>query len=237
MITIYTGRPGSGKSYHGALDAYNYLAKGKTVIANFELFSEQVKPQKGMSVGTCYFVSNEQITAENLIGYALHNHQVDESDREAQALLLIDEAQVLYNARDWKNPNRPIWCEFFQQHRKFGYEVVLISQSQDFIDKQIRECIQFEVNHRLMSNLGLSGKFLSLFGSKGNLFMLINYTCQPNACYGIHYVRPTSQIRDFYKTKKLFNSNYLNYDRIKLMVSPDVFAEHSSGDTIALPEH
>ena len=236
MISIYTGRPGCGKSYDAAFLAYNYLAKGKTVIANFELLSEMVKPLKGFVPGTCYFVSNEQITAENLIGYALHNHDINDSEREAQALLIIDEAQVLFNARDWKNPNRPVWCEFFQQHRKFGYEVILVSQDKNFVDKQIRECIQIERNHRLVSNFGIAGKIMSLFGSKGKLFMCVPYECQSGSKYGYFYIRPTAKIRDFYRTKKLFNSQYVNYESIKLAVSPDVFAEHTSGDTTALPD-
>lgn len=234
MISIYTGRPGCGKSYHAALDAYNYLANGRVVIANFELFSEQVKPIKGVTTGVCYFVANEQITAENLIGYALHNHDISDSERGAQALLIIDEAQVLFNARDWKNPNRAIWCEFFQQHRKFGYEVILVSQDQTFVDKQIRECINMEINHRLVSNFGFSGKLMSLFGSKGKLFMFVTYECQSGSRYGYVYVRPCARIRDFYRTKKLFNSQYINYDYIKLVVSADVFAKHTSADTTAL---
>lgn len=236
MISIYTGRPGCGKSYNAASVAYNYLANGKVVIANFELFSERVKPLRGVATGTFYFVSNEQITAENLIGYALHNHDIDDSEREAQALLIIDEAQVLFNARDWKNPNRAIWCEFFQQHRKFGYEIILISQNQSYVDKQIRECIQMEINHRLVGNFGLAGKMMSLFGSKGKLFMLVTYECQSGSKYGFVYLRPTARIRDFYRTKKLFNSQYINYESIKLAVSPDVFAKHASGDTTALPD-
>ncbi len=37
MIYLYTGTPGSGKSYHVAKEIYFYLYHGRNVIANFDI--------------------------------------------------------------------------------------------------------------------------------------------------------------------------------------------------------
>ena len=43
MIYFYSGTPGSGKSLHVAQDIYQYLQRGKNVIANFDINEKAVK--------------------------------------------------------------------------------------------------------------------------------------------------------------------------------------------------
>ena len=37
MIELYTGTPGSGKSYHSVNTVLDWLSRGKTVISNFPI--------------------------------------------------------------------------------------------------------------------------------------------------------------------------------------------------------
>ena len=77
-------------------------------------------------------------------------------------MLVVDEAQLLFNAREWGKNGRSEWLSFFTQHRKYGYHVVLVAQFDRMIDRQIRSLIEYEFIHRKVSNFGVKGFLLSL---------------------------------------------------------------------------
>lgn len=147
MIWLYSGTPGSGKSYHSVYDIFTKIRKKdkNKVIANFTLeVPFQFK-------NNFIYMDNSDITIEFLQSYARKNHFVGV---EGQTLVVIDEAQILYNSRDWgSNSNRRMeWIKFFSQHRKFGYNFILIAQFDRMIDRQIRSLIEYEVAHMKMNN-------------------------------------------------------------------------------------
>ena len=155
LIYLYSGTPGSGKSYHAIVDILHKLKrKSKNrVIANFSV--------SGVPADRFEFWDNNDITVSRLCEYAAAHHV---RGVEGQCLLVIDEAECIFNSRDWngrgivrgalkRNPDtRMDWIKFFSQHRKFGYNVILISQSDKMIDKQIRALIEYDVKHIKMRN-------------------------------------------------------------------------------------
>ena len=94
--------------------------------------------------------------------------------REDSILLVIDEAQLVFNSRAWQHGQRMDWIQFFSQHRHFGYKVVLIAQFDRMIDRQIRSLIEIETNHRKLGNFGMKGLILSL-PFRGRLFLGVSY--------------------------------------------------------------
>lgn len=60
----------------------------------------------------------------------------------------------------------------FTQHRKLGYEVVLVAQFDRMLDRQIRSLIEYEWIHRKVSNFGIQGKLISAFCG-GKLFVAV----------------------------------------------------------------
>lgn len=42
MIWFYTGVPGSGKSYHAAKEIYKFIQKGKNIIGNMEINTDNI---------------------------------------------------------------------------------------------------------------------------------------------------------------------------------------------------
>lgn len=50
MIYLYSGTPGSGKSLHQAKDIYDWLRKGKVVIANFDIDVNKIPKCKGQFI-------------------------------------------------------------------------------------------------------------------------------------------------------------------------------------------
>ena len=69
---------------------------------------------------------------------------------------------LLFNSRDWRDSDRMAWIQFFSQHRKYGYSVILIAQFDKMIDRQFRALIEYEYIHRKVSNFGVVGWLLSL---------------------------------------------------------------------------
>lgn len=200
MIWFYTGVPGSGKSYHAAKQIYNYIQKGKNIIGNMEINTDNI-PQLGKRLkGSYLYVSNQDwlnnciqeiVTdrygkdrlkepndiysyIQGLKGYAYNFHECDKSGKFKlhQTLIILDECQELFNSRSWNRKDRLAWCAFFRLHRKLGFDCILISQDDKCIDKQIRNVLETQILHRNVGNYKLFGKVLSLlFG--GNLFICI----------------------------------------------------------------
>lgn len=147
MIYLYSGTPGSGKSYHSTYDIYRKLSKKKfnSVIANFPFnVPEKCK-------GQFTYVDNTDLTVDYLVRYAFENHELG---LENQTLIVIDESQILFNSRNWNSNShvRMDWIKFFSQHRKLGYNIILMALNDKMIDRQIRCLVEYEVSHMKMNN-------------------------------------------------------------------------------------
>lgn len=161
MIYFYSGTPGSGKSLHVARDIYYRLNRNKkypNVIANFMINKDMIRNDKAVFI----YKDNSDLTVEFLVNYAMENHRMGV---ENQTLVIVDECSVIWNARDWNKSSagntRMEWLKFFVQHRKLGYNFILISQNDRQVDRQIRMLFEYEVVHRKINNFKI-GKFLPI---------------------------------------------------------------------------
>lgn len=170
MISLYSGTPGSGKSLHTAADIRDRLQRPGTVtLGNFYINTGVVKKCKG----TYLMVENHRLTPQRLIKFSRrYSKHLGRRLKEGELILFIDEAQLLFNSRDWQNAGRYEWLSFFTQHRHFGYDVVLVSQFDRMLDKQVRGLIEYDYIHRKIDRAGKLGAFLG-FICKGNLFIYI----------------------------------------------------------------
>lgn len=167
MIYLYSGTPGSGKSLHSASVIYWTLKRGKPVIANFDINQDFVSKVKGDFVN----IDNEDLSPFKLMKYS-QEYFGNKPIKEGEITLIIDECQMLFNARDWNAKGRNDWLYFFTHHRKYGYDIILIAQFDRMIDRQIRSLIEYEIIHRKVSNFGTKGKLLSMF-ALGKLFVSV----------------------------------------------------------------
>lgn len=172
MIELYTGTPGSGKSLHCASEIYFRVKRGKNCIANFDINMGVFRKKK--KAGLFVYVDNSDLTPDLLMDLALSYHKRNTNGHivEAQTTLIIDECQILFNSRDWQAVDRMKWAVFFTQHRKYGYNIILITQFDRLIDRQIRSVVEYEVVHRKVSNFQFFGMLLGLF-FKGNVFVAV----------------------------------------------------------------
>lgn len=229
MIYFIDGRPGGGKSLTTAELVYKALKRGKNVIANFEInmdyFKNCRRPEK---LGKFIYASNAELTAQayldidpktrkfsyidGLWGFALNfhlpNRNKDGAVKEHQGIIVLDECAGLFNSRTYAARDRLEWAEFFRQHRKLGYDVYLIAQDDQNIDKQIRGLFQKEIECRCVTHLKLFGKFLALLCG-GQLFVRI---CRDYTLMGGFSRKNAREYARFFTGRKY----YRFYDSYKL---------------------
>lgn len=170
MIKLYSGTPGSGKSLHLARQLYYRIKNSKGVtIGNFPLNVDNIKGHKH---GTYLCIDNLRLTPERLVRFSEHYRRHYGKVKESTFLLVVDESQILFNAREWQMSGRASWLSFFTQHRKLGFDIVLVAQFDRMLDRQIRSLLEYEWIHRKISNYGIIGKVLSLFCG-GSLFVCV----------------------------------------------------------------
>lgn len=199
MVLLYSGTPGSGKSLHVAYEIIEHLWNGWHVIANFPIDMSYFKRFKRKPKGHFHYIQNRFITVKVLKKFAKNFHT---PFKEHQTLLVLDECGMMFNPRAWKEQDRMSWLEFFSQHRKLGYDCILISQADMMLDKQIRCQIEEEHKHRAVKNYKTFGWLLSLL--TGGLFMDVVwwYPCKMKT--GCHFFRFDGSRAKIYDTFKIF---------------------------------
>ncbi|MDD4391065.1 MAG: zonular occludens toxin domain-containing protein [Eubacteriales bacterium] len=200
MITFYSGTPGSGKSLHTARDILDILRNGHNVICNFPVNLPEKFARKPR-YGNFYYLDNSQINPAYLVNFALENHK---EMKENQTTVILDEAGILFNSRSWDAKNRTAWCTFFSQHRKYGFNFIIIAQFDRQIDRQIRSCFEYEVKHRKVNNFGFFGAVLSVMHIK--LFFAITYWYGLNEKCGVSPFTYHKRYSKIYNTFGTFNA-------------------------------
>ena len=203
MIELYSGTPGSGKSLHVAkiirerLRMYNCV-----IIGNFYVNQNTVKKRKG----TYIYVDNSRLYPERLIKFVIrYARHKGRRLKEDELYLFIDEAQLLFNSRDWQLIKTSGWVSFYSQHRKLGFYIGLIAQFDRMLDRQIRSLVENEIKHRKVSRAGLFGKLLG-FLTGDNLFIYIKIWYPMKQKVYSEFFLGTKKVYDLYDSYGLFQT-------------------------------
>lgn len=203
MIELYSGTPGSGKSLHVAkiirerLRMYNCV-----IIGNFYVNQNTVKKRKG----TYIYVDNSRLYPERLIKFAIrYARHKGRRLKEDELYLFIDEAQLLFNSRDWQLIKTSGWVSFYSQHRKLGFYIGLIAQFDRMLDRQIRSLVENEIKHRKVSRAGLFGKLLG-FLTGDNLFIYIKIWYPMKQKVYSEFFLGNKKVYDLYDSYGLFQT-------------------------------
>lgn len=224
MIETFTGTPGSGKSLHMARKIMNWLRLGCTVIGTVQINRNLVKKYKGQY----FYVDIYCLNPKELIAFArLHCKK----GKESQVLLVIDECQRIFNARDWNAKDRRDWNEFFQVHRHFGYDVLLITQFTKLLDKQLLSLVEYNYIHRKVSNFGFMGWIMSA-ATFGRLFVSVSEWFPIKAKIGSSFFLYNKKLGSFYDSYMAFDENHDDTNELKY------YLDHPAGvsDSSALAE-
>lgn len=189
MIEIIQGTPGSGKSAVALSMGLAHLADGGALACNFDLVDDWAWLFAGYNLRVRMGMADQLQRAIELrrrcfrIGtsktiFDLSRQLKDcglgpkwENAREGKGLLILDEAQLVFNSRDFQK-NMP-WIEFFTQHRKLGWNVLLIAHHIQMIDKQIRPLVELETRFRNLKNVTFPATPIPL--SPFNLFLGVRF--------------------------------------------------------------
>lgn len=204
MLEAYTGTCGSGKTYHAAYVAWDRLRFGHPVITNMSLTLPAKKRGKPYPY---YHVDIYDLNPQRL-------REISEEIREARGwkrvpedyiYLIVDEAQLIFNCREWDAHGRKEWTAFIQQHRKYGYHIIFVTQYIKMIDTQMRSLMEYNILHRKFSNFGLRGTFLSLLLLSPSLFACVRMWAVTNDRIDCELLRYSRRIGRLYNTRESFS--------------------------------
>lgn len=197
MISLFSGTPGSGKSLHLAEIIFARTNREKITIGNFDV-NRNVLNNPEFYV----YCDNQDLIPDYLINFSREYFR-DNKFKEGAILLIVDEAQLIFNVREWSMVGRSDWIHFFTQHRKLGYDIILVAQFDRMLDKQLRSLLEYEYIHRKMSNFGWKGKMISIW-TGNRLFMCVQRWYPLNERIGAHTFLYNKRLGSLYDTLGLF---------------------------------
>lgn len=227
MISFYTGTPGSGKSYHLSQRCRDILLHHKSnIIANFDInldncaltilgwWKKRITDitrgrvnfrnyNRKQIKGHFEYWTNPEITPEHLLDFARAHHK---RRKEGQTLVIIDEAGIIFNCRQFSSKDRQNWCDFFAKHRHYGFDFILATQFDRQVDKQIRMCVEYEIVHRKLKNYQFLGWLMSTLAG-GNIFIAKQYWYASRDKLSLHtdFMRYSPRISALYDTYAEFS--------------------------------
>jgi hypothetical protein len=161
---MVSGPPGNGKSFYGVRAATLALEEGKYVAGNLELVPDW--PARCARRSPVYWV--RPFLRRRFLKRGRHRYHFSEDlselcsirlkgKKEGRGLMILDEAHNWMNARSWSESDRQEIVRFFSQHRKLGWDVLLIAQHPEMIDKQVRNLVEYNVGIRNLRKARVAG--------------------------------------------------------------------------------
>jgi len=133
---LLAGKRGSGKSLGALSMIARYLESGRTVATNLNVFVEHLVPAY---CATRFYRIPDHPSADDLKNLDLGNPEP--TNEKNNGLLVLDEAATFLNSREWNGNGRQDVISWLVQSRKYGWDLLLIAQHGNLIDKQIRDAL------------------------------------------------------------------------------------------------
>lgn len=222
MIYHVTGGLGSGKTMFAVQQVVDAILTGKKVITNVRLVDgwDYILTRHqlgGLSPFVRYLKSDYIRMIDFQLGlarsylplYSYHNNILEAcnsalelgSAPEKTRLFVFDEAQIFINAREWQKSSKVI-IEFFTQSRKLGFDVYIISQDKDSIDRQVRCLADMQYVLKNLSNIRPFG--IKIFPNVGLLVKRHSATALFSGAQSVSYA---SWLGSIYNTSQLLSVN------------------------------
>ena len=175
-VYIVTGKLGGGKTLCSVGIIRDALLQGRKVATNIDLNVEHLLPWQRKNITV--FRLPDQLSADSFEVIGSGNNSYDE---EMNGLLVLDEGGLSLNSRDYREKGRKEFIKWGVHSRKMGWDMYIIIQHIDALDKQIRDlfgehvvtCSRFD-----RMRLPLVGGLLQFLGFKGTYGKLHQATCR-----------------------------------------------------------
>lgn len=128
----------SGKTKYAVDMIDDYLRRGRKVATNLDLYLDK------MDIKNPHVVRlPDHPRSSDLLSLGCGYPELDESDsnydESKNGLVVIDELLTHLNSRNFKDKDRLAIVSWFVQMGKYGWDLVLIGQDFDSVDKQLRD--------------------------------------------------------------------------------------------------
>lgn len=149
-IKVFSGIPGSGKTYRVVYDIFKKEGAKYFVCHNIDGFRgaavpggvvrthEEVARALGVSVGELWTGAVQKRLCE-----------LAQSEYGRPVLMVVDEAQLLFGEK-----NRSV-LEWLSQHRHYGQDVWLVCQNIMMLDRKIQDLVEVEIRGKRGAAIGL----------------------------------------------------------------------------------
>ncbi len=216
-VYVVTGKLGSGKSLLCCWQIQNYLKRRAPVAVNMDMNLAHNNFCRPTNDYSRVVRLPDMPSADDLIAIGFG---CDHYDEEKFGGIFLDEAGIWLNSRKWNSSGRTDLLEFFLYLRKRRWDLWLIVQNIDIVDKQIRAAIAEHVVYCSRSDRFQLPAMLKLVLNVSTLG-LINFVKIPKfhtaVCkYGVSKLSPIADTwyyrgEDYYNvynTMQEFDANY-----------------------------
>lgn len=209
------GTPGAGKTLYAISEfILPALKAGVPIFHNIEgLDSIRLSVIAEMDAFTCENLINGFIDDDGEINTVEAVRRFYEKIPEKQALLVIDEAQNYFSARDFKEKFSSDLIPYLSRHRHYGHTVVWITQQREAVDITFRRQTQYMYRLERLENFGLKNSsrlkmyegwdsmLVPPFASKNFYF--------PKPLFGVYKSYVSNKIEEKRRTHNVFLANKL----------------------------
>jgi zona occludens toxin (predicted ATPase) len=230
MIELYEGRLGGGKTYSACVRMVDQVARGGLIATNVEIvwdkFSEYIENKFNVVPERDQYISlqDEQI--------GLFHRFTPSGTAELPVLVVIDEAHLTFNARDFAQTDK-LYREtltFLTQSRKVNTDIIFIAQSVLNMDKQFMRLVQFIWRFRDLAKWKIPGLGIAYplkqilavqFDYDGKTVLQRSFIQKDKRIFGLY--NTNSLIREFprleaAKTKRKLAQAKSTKDQMKLLI-------------------
>jgi len=156
MLSIIQGDVGGGKTIFAVREMIRRAANGVRCYCNVEVDEKRIATYVQAVYGVRYRMGTivRLPDAEDVREWV---HFIKWGTLQDPILVVLDEAQMFWNARDWATTAKEggDMLSFLTQSRKAGVDLFIISQDENNIDKQFHRLAQFTVTARNMSHMAV----------------------------------------------------------------------------------
>lgn len=204
------GKLGTGKTLFAVWRAQEALQEGRRVASNVDLNLVQLTPARR---STYIRIPDKPTSADlNAIGHG----NPDSYDEDRNGVLILDELGTWLNSRSFQDKDRSAVLDWLIHARKLGWDVYLIVQDANMIDKQVRESL-IELQVRCMRGdkvkVPVIGTFLAAFHKKLGYLPKFHWATArigygPNAIVADRWFYKGKELYAAYDTRQIFRPDY-----------------------------
>lgn len=165
MIIGFVGTPGSGKTYDAVKKILENLRRGRVVCTNIDgmddpicqrLIKDRLNIPDDEFDRQFIFLSREDVESFWIPRKVNAGTEMEYETMIAPpgSLIVLDEVHKNFSNRDWSSDKNKGFAEWASTHRHQGYDVMLITQDIEKVDKHVRSLLEWTYFYRKVNFLG-----------------------------------------------------------------------------------